>query len=179
MVTVIANQKRTIEGFDTPVPCRFDPIGGHLPEGEGSASAWIADQPCVRRYMKFGYSLPWFWRFTALRLESYTEPTITFNAPGTYEDGSGARYIYVHFPDAEGGGVRVPVWGRDLSKIVATMEPISGALDGTLWAYADVGDNWVYEVDSEIWGESWMTGIEFVIDIAESGSYTMTSDEVW
>lgn len=177
MVTVIANQKRTIAGFDTPVPCRFDPIGGHLTEG-GSASAWIADQPCVRRYMQFVYDLPTFWRFTALRLESYTEPTITFNAPGTQEDGSGARYISVQFPDAEEGGVSVPVWGRDLSKIVATMEPTPGALDGTLVAYAEVGDNELYTVDSVIYGETWLPGIEFVIDIAESGSYTMTSEEI-
>ena len=178
MVTVIANQKRTIAGFDTPVPCRFDPIGGHLTEG-GSASAWIADQPCVRRYMRFVYSLPMFWRFTELRLESYTEPTTTFYAPGTHEDGSGARYISVNFPDAEGGDVSVPVWGRDLSKIVATMEPGPGASDGTLVAYAEVADNFIYEVDSAIWGDTLMGGIEFVIDIAESGSYTITSDLAW
>lgn len=174
MVTVIANQKRTIAGFDTPVPCRFDPIGGHLTEG-GSASAWIADQPCVRRYMHLVYSLPTFWRFTALRLESYTEPTITFNPPGG-EYGSGARLITVDFPDSEGDGISVPVWGRDLSKIVATMEPTPGAIDGTLAAYAKGGFNSLWEVDSEIWGETWMTGIEFVIDIAESGSYTITSN---
>ena len=170
MVTVIANQKRTLAVEGSAIPCTFDPL-------DGNAGLWIQGQPCVAQVLVIrltgipSYDIEGI--IGTYRIEEPGQP-VTFvylNTPRQTHttNGSGYGEIFQSHYDYQ-VNISAPVWNRYITRIGIISDSIFPEMFGYT-TYVGPGTAG-YDYGLELYKSGAHVDIE--VSLTSTGKFTVT-----